>query len=161
RKDRKSLASNRGWHLRGERVFGQADSKGATRSGAIRGNARQRATARTGVARSVRRFRRAPMDLDIVDAYYGPPDLAERVMLEQPMAPAEIAREATALRNALTALDDPQRARWLSAQLDGVAASAERLDVQPITYIEEIRRCYGIVPEPATEGELADAHLEL
>jgi hypothetical protein len=96
-----------------------------------------------------------------VDAYYGPPDLAKRVMSEQPMAPAEIAREAAALRNALTALDDPQRARWLSAQLDGVAASAERLDGQPITYIEEIRRCYGIVPEPATEDELADAHLEL
>ena len=96
-----------------------------------------------------------------VDAYYGPPDLAEQVMSEQPMAPAQIAREAAALRNALTALDDPQRARWLFAQLDGIAASAERLDGQPITYIEEIRRCYGIVPEPATEGELADAHLEL
>jgi hypothetical protein len=96
-----------------------------------------------------------------VDVYYGPPELAERVGSEQLMPPATLAREAAVLRDASSTLDNPQRARWLSAQLDGMAATAERLDGRPVSYVEEIRRCYGIAPEPATEDELAEAHRRL
>ncbi len=97
----------------------------------------------------------------LVDAYYGPPELAKRVMSEQLIPPADLAQEAAALRDAASTLDDPQRARWLSAQLDGLAATAERLDGRPIGYVEEIERCYGVAPEPATENELAEAHRRL
>jgi hypothetical protein len=97
----------------------------------------------------------------LVDAYYGPAELAERVRSQPLVPPAEIAREAAVLRKDVADIGDPQRARWLSAQLEGAAASAERLAGRPITYVEEIRRCYGIDLEPASEDELADAHLQL
>lgn len=85
-----------------------------------------------------------------VDSYYGPPELKERVDVEEPAPPAELAREAYAL------LDGTGDA-WLRAQLDGLAATAERLDGR-LSFRDEIRRCYGVAADPATEAELAAAH---
>lgn len=96
-----------------------------------------------------------------VDAYYGPPALAERVEAEPLAPPAQLADEAAALQDEAAALDDPQRARWLAAQLEGLAATAERLDGRPVSFVEEVRRCYGVAPEPADEEELAEAHRRL
>ena len=97
----------------------------------------------------------------LVDAYYGPPELAERVRSEPVMPAGKIAGQAAALRDVVGAVGDSQRARWLSAQLDGMAATAERIDGQPISYADEVRRCYGIAAEPASEDELEDLHRRL
>jgi hypothetical protein len=96
-----------------------------------------------------------------VDFYYGPPELAERVKGEEPAAPGTLVDEARELARSVGDLGDPQRERWLKAQLEGLAAVAERLDGRPMSYAEEVRRCYGVDLDPATEDELAAAHRRL
>lgn len=96
-----------------------------------------------------------------VDFYYGPPSLAELVKGEEPTPPGALADESRELARSLGDLGEPQRERWLAAQLDGLAAVAERLDGSPMSYAEEVRRCYGIDLDPATEDELAAAHRRL
>lgn len=96
-----------------------------------------------------------------VDAYYGPPELQERVEAEPASPPSQLAREAAELERRLDELGDDRRARWLAAQLGGIAATAERLDGARITFVDEVRRCYGIEPWPPTEEELHEAHERL
>lgn len=96
-----------------------------------------------------------------VDAYYGPPELAQRVASEPMPPPGDLVKEAVALRTVVEASSDRRRAHWLSAQLDGLQATAERLDGRDVQYIDEIRRCYGVTAEPADEAVLADAHRRL
>ena len=90
-----------------------------------------------------------------VDAYYGPPELKAQADAEEPVDPAELAREAAALQEESGSLEDAQRARWLAAQLEGLAATAERLAGMPVSFLDEVRRCYGVEPAPAVEDELA------
>ena len=92
----------------------------------------------------------------IVDAYYGPPELTRLVEAEPLFAPEELAREAARLRVEAEGLDDRQRSRFLAAQLDGVAAAAERLAGEAVSYKEEVRRCYGIEVEWADDELLAE-----
>jgi hypothetical protein len=96
-----------------------------------------------------------------VDAYFGPPELAEQAEREGQVAPAELAAEAYELAASLGGLGDERRQRWLAAQLDGLSAVAERLDGKPVSYLEEIRRCYGVEPDPPSEDELEEAHRRL
>lgn len=86
-----------------------------------------------------------------VDAYYGPPELKEQADEEELAAPAELAAEAAALRQELTGIDDPQRRRWLEGQLVGAETAARRLAGEPVGYVDEVERCYGIRPEPVPE----------
>ena len=92
----------------------------------------------------------------IVDAYYGPPELAQQVESEPRTAPEELAREATRLREEVDGLEDRRRSRYLAAQLDGVAAVAERLAGEALSYKEEVRRCYGIEVEWVDDDQFAE-----
>ncbi len=100
-----------------------------------------------------------------VDFYYGPPELAERVKGEEPAAPAALADEAQELAGLVAGsagdLGDPPRERWFAAQLEGLATVAERLDGRPLSYEDEVRRCFGVDLDPANEDELAAAHRRL
>jgi hypothetical protein len=96
-----------------------------------------------------------------VDAYYGPPELAAQVEREEPAAPEDLAAEAEELAGSLGGIDDDQRRRWLAAQLEGLAAVAERLSGRPMPYDEEVLRCYGVTLEPAGEAELEAVHQRL
>jgi hypothetical protein len=96
-----------------------------------------------------------------VDFYYGPSDLAQRVEAEEPAPPGELAAEAQGLAGCLDALADPRRRRWFAGQLEGLSAVAERLGGKPMSYGEEVRRCFGVDLDPAREDELADAHRRL
>jgi len=91
-----------------------------------------------------------------VDAYYGPPELARQVEAEPVATPRELAREAALLREEAGALDDRRRSRFLAAQLDGVAAIAERLEGGALSYKDEVRRCYGIEVEWVDDEQLAE-----
>lgn len=78
-------------------------------------------------------------DDDLVDAYYGPAELAERVAAEEPRPPAALAEDAEAL---LAEADD----RWLEAQVQALGATARKLAGEPLDYVEEGRLVYGIEP---------------
>jgi hypothetical protein len=96
-----------------------------------------------------------------VDAYYGPPELAAQADAEGQLDPARLARDARELAARLDELEDPQRRRWLEAQLDGLETTARRLAGEDVHYREEVLRCYGVGPEPVPEDELREVHARL
>jgi hypothetical protein len=95
----------------------------------------------------------------LVDAYYGPPELADRVEV---VLPARLAADA---RQLLADLEhaglDANRRHWLAAQVRGLATTASRLAGEPISYADEVEACYGVRPRWVEEDELADAHRRL
>ncbi len=109
----------------------------------------------------------------LVDAYYGPPALAERAALAAPPPPRRLVEEGRALVADLDAgapLDDDagsetvhepgiaRRRRWLRAQAVGLLTTARRLAGEPIGYAEEVESCYGVRPHPVPDEELVAAH---
>jgi hypothetical protein len=112
----------------------------------------------------------------LVDAYYGPPVLAERVARTAPPEPARLVEDGRALIADVDSgapLDDHsgneaapgptsgRRRRWLRAQAVGLLTTARRLAGEPIGYAEEVESCYGVRPRPVPEEELASAHRRL
>ncbi len=93
----------------------------------------------------------------IVDAYYGPAELARQGAEGGLTPPSALAGEASSMRRELEG-DSSPRAQWLAAQLDGLAAVAERLDGRTVSYTEEVRRCYGIEAKAANVDEFEAAH---
>lgn len=98
-----------------------------------------------------------------VDAYYGPPELAERAAAGTPEAATALAARA---RSLLARLDtdgdlDPGRRQWLAAQVRGLHTSARKMAGEPIAYLDEIEGCYGVRPIPVEEDRLAEAHRRL
>jgi hypothetical protein len=111
-----------------------------------------------------------------VDAYYGPPALAERVTLAPAASPERLVEDSRALLSALDAgvpLDadndaepvsasgSARRRRWLRAQTVGLWTTARRLAGEPIGYAEEVESCYGVRPRPVPDEEFAEAHRRL
>jgi hypothetical protein len=95
----------------------------------------------------------------LVDSYYGPPEVAERVEREAVRDPSELARDAGRLLEELDEGElDGQRARWLRAQLLGAETVARRLAGEEMAFQDEVERCYGIRPEPILEAEFEAAH---
>jgi hypothetical protein len=110
----------------------------------------------------------------LVDAYYGPRDLAERMALGPPVDPGRLVEDGRALLAALdsgTPLEgdstgsesapdsgSARRRRWLRAQTVGLLTTARRLAGETIGYEEEVESCYGVRPRPVPEDELAAAH---
>ncbi len=109
----------------------------------------------------------------LVDAYYGPPSLAERVARVAPAEPPRLVEDGRALIADLDSgapLDEhsgseaaswptsARRRRWLRAQAVGLLTTARRLAGEPIGYAEEVESCYGVRPRPVPEEELAAAH---
>jgi hypothetical protein len=118
----------------------------------------------------------------LVDAYYGPPDLAARMSAEPVRAPERLVSEARALLAALDTgvpLDDPNvahgpqsasghrsdadpgRRRWLRAQVFGLLTTARRLSGEDISYADEVESCYGVRPRPIEWDQVAEAHKRL
>jgi hypothetical protein len=91
----------------------------------------------------------------LVDAYYGPPEISERVDAEELREPAALAEDAASL---LKGLDDH---RWLRAQLVGLETVACKLAGEEIPYEDEVERCYGVRPEWVSEDSFEAAHREL
>jgi hypothetical protein len=87
----------------------------------------------------------------LVDAYFGPAALKERVDAEPLVAPAELAAEAGALARRASS-------SWLQAQLLGCETTARRLDGESIAWSDEVERCYGVRPKRTDESRFAAAH---
>jgi hypothetical protein len=99
----------------------------------------------------------------MVDAYYGPPELAERAAVEPIVAPAALAARAARLIGDLDAdrsLED-QRRRWLVAQVRGLATTARKLAGDPIGYLDEVESSYGVRPALVPEDDFAAAQRRL
>src|SRR5690606_4700187 len=101
-----------------------------------------------------------------VDAYYGPPVLAERVAAEPVQPPGQLLGDAAGLVADLDAgVDaddvDPSRRRWLRAQAVGLHTSARKLAGESIGYADEVEWCYGVRPTFRDEGAFDAAHRRL
>ena len=90
----------------------------------------------------------------LVDAYYGPAELKERVDAEELRDPALLVQDAASL---LEEADDG----WLHAQLVGLETVARKLAGEEIPYEDEVERCYGVRPEWFPEESFEAAHSEL
>jgi hypothetical protein len=99
----------------------------------------------------------------MVDAYYGPPELASRAHAEPLVPPQALADEARRLLAALAADGElePARRSWLAAQVRGLHTTARKLAGESINYLDEIEECYGVRPVPVSEDDLAAAHRSL
>jgi hypothetical protein len=90
----------------------------------------------------------------LVDAYYGPAEIAERVDAEELRDPTALVENAGDL---LASVDDD----WLRAQLVGLETVARKLAGEEIPYEDEVERCYGVRPEWTPEESFEAAHREL
>jgi hypothetical protein len=98
----------------------------------------------------------------LVDAYYGPPELAKEAETEEARDPSELLADSVTI---LEAVDDAeleaQRAGWLRAQLVGLETVARKLAGEQIAYEDEVERCYGVRPKRVAEEMFEAAHQEL
>jgi hypothetical protein len=90
-------------------------------------------------------------DEDLIDSYYGPAELAQRVEAEEPCEPAELARAADALVAELD--EDP----WLAAQVRALGANARKQAGERLGYVQEAELVYGIEPRWHDEASFARA----
>jgi hypothetical protein len=90
----------------------------------------------------------------LVDAYYGPAEIAERIDAEELREPATLIEDAGGL---LASVDDD----WLRAQLVGLETVARKLAGEEIPYEDEVERCYGVRPAWVAEESFEAAHREL
>ncbi|HZT66639.1 MAG TPA: hypothetical protein VFA11_12705 [Acidimicrobiales bacterium] len=104
----------------------------------------------------------------LVDAYYGPAELAERAAAAPLVPPADLVRRATELLESIDAGDaedgealDDTRRRWLRAQAKGLRTTARVLAGEQLGYAEEVEACYGVAPRRQDEEVFAAAHRRL
>jgi hypothetical protein len=90
----------------------------------------------------------------IVDAYFGPPELAAAVDAEPPVEPAKLVSAAEAL---LDELEDG----WLRDQLLGLRTYAGVLAGESRSYAEEVEGCYGVRATHTDEAVFRAAHERL
>jgi hypothetical protein len=99
----------------------------------------------------------------LVDAYYGPPELARRVAAEPVRPAASLDDTARRLLADLDADDglEVTRCRWLAAQVRGLRTTARKLAGAHLSYTDEVEASYGVRPERVDEEMFAAAHREL
>lgn len=97
----------------------------------------------------------------LVDGYFGPPDLKERIQSEGQVDAQTLIDEARELHADLASVEDAQRRRWLEAQVTGLECVAELVAGRTVGWRESVRRCYGLDVEPVPEERFAAAHEQL
>jgi hypothetical protein len=90
----------------------------------------------------------------IVDAYFGPPELASAVEAAPPVEPRTLVAIAQAL---LDELDDG----WLRDQMVGLRTYAGVLAGEARSYADEVEGCYGVRPTYTDEAVFKAAHERL
>src|SRR6187200_3434221 len=90
----------------------------------------------------------------LVDAYYGPPELAAEIDAEPLVEPARLVEDGDAL---VAGLEES----WLLDQARGLRTYAGVLAGERLSYSDEVEGCYGIRPRPADEAEYEAAHRRL
>jgi hypothetical protein len=90
----------------------------------------------------------------VVDAYYGPPELAEAVDAVPPVDPRALVSAAEQL---LDELEDG----WLRDQVVGLRSYAGTLAGESGSYADEVEGCFGVRPTYTDEAVFAAAHERL
>jgi hypothetical protein len=90
----------------------------------------------------------------VVDAYYGPPELAAEIDAAPPKNPRDLVADAEAL---LADLQDS----WLRDQALGLHTFARVLAGDILSYADEVEGCYGIRPTHTDESVFSAAHERL
>jgi hypothetical protein len=90
----------------------------------------------------------------IVDAFFGPPELAAAVDEEAPVDPRTLVADADAL---LGELEDG----WLRDQVVGLRTYARALAGEAGSYADEVEGCHGVRPVRTDESVFAEAHARL
>ena len=102
---------------------------------------------------------------EIVDAYYGPTELHARVGAESMRAPEALRDDARRLIVELDAGIEPdiaeQRRAWIRGQLVGLEVVCRKLAGDDISYVDEVRACYGVTPKRVDESEITDTQRAL
>jgi hypothetical protein len=99
-------------------------------------------------------LRLARHDDELVDFYFGPREIAERVE-QEPL------REAVRLAADAQSLAEETDSAWLTAQLRGLEIVARKLAGEEIPYVDEVEGCYGTRPERVPEARFEEAHQAL
>jgi len=98
----------------------------------------------------------------VVDAYFGPAELKAQVDDEAPFAAARLREDASTLEaRILREVDDPDRQRWLQAQLVAFEAQAQTLAGDPLPYSDYIACLFDLTPERTDESVFESAAEEL
>jgi len=98
----------------------------------------------------------------LVDAYYGPPELAQAVAAEAVVEPQQLVADADGLAADLASADlEPQRRGWLADQVGGLRTYAGVLAGEQVSYSDEVERCYGVRPEQVSEDTYREVHARL
>lgn len=90
----------------------------------------------------------------LVDAYYGPPEIRERVDAEEKIDATALAANGDDL---LAEVGDS----WLGDQVRGCATYAHVLAGDDISYSDEVERSYGVRPAKTPEARYEAVHAEL
>jgi hypothetical protein len=90
----------------------------------------------------------------VVDAYFGPPELAAEVDAAPPVEAAALVAAAESL---LDELDDG----WLRDQVVGLRTYAGALAGEPCSFADEVAGCYGVTLTRTDEAVFAAAHERL
>ncbi|MBA3347390.1 MAG: hypothetical protein H0T13_02405 [Actinobacteria bacterium] len=98
----------------------------------------------------------------LVDAYYGPPELADAVEAEDLRPAAALLADAESLLVGLESTDlDEARRGSLQDQARGLHTYARVLAGEGLGYLDEVEGCYGVRPERVPEATFAAAHERL
>jgi hypothetical protein len=93
-------------------------------------------------------------DEELVDYYYGPKEIAERVEREELPKPEALAAAARTLA-------EETDSTYLKAQLRGLEVVARKLAGEEISYDDEVEGCYGVRPRRIPEERFEEAHRAL
>jgi hypothetical protein len=90
----------------------------------------------------------------VVDSYYGPAELKAEADAGDPVSPEQLAADGAAL---LAELEDG----WLRDLVLGLETYARVLAGEPISYSDEVERCYGVRPERIDKRVFEQVHEDL
>jgi hypothetical protein len=98
----------------------------------------------------------------LVDGFFGPAELKAQVDAEAPRTPGRLRDDAAELRGRVAdQVAEPERRRWLSAQLVALETQARSLDGDPLPYLDHVRACFDFTPERIDEAVFAAACADL
>lgn len=98
----------------------------------------------------------------LVDGYFGPAALRAQVDAEGPRPPSRLREDAAELRARVDeGVVEPDRRRWLTAQLVALETQARALEGDGLPYLDHVSACFDLTPQRIDEAVFAAAAADL